>query len=111
MYNKKGGMTVADIMQYKCPRCDGAVEFNTETQNIKCPYCGTEFDIDSMSSTVSEEESVCDATPRKELEADGFLKYICKVQAKTSLWIYFPFIFPQKRVQTSHQFLSLVFLQ
>ena len=74
----KGGMAMADIMQYKCPRCDGAVEFNTETQNIKCPYCGTEFDIDSMSSPVSEEESVCDATPRKELEADGFLKYICK---------------------------------
>lgn len=33
------------ITEQKCPHCGGAVEFNVGTQNLKCPYCDTEFDI------------------------------------------------------------------
>ena len=36
------------ILEQKCPCCGGAVEFNPGTQNIKCPYCDTEFDISAM---------------------------------------------------------------
>lgn len=35
-------------MEYKCPCCGGAIEFNTGTQNMKCPYCESEFDIESL---------------------------------------------------------------
>ncbi len=36
------------ITEQKCPHCGGAVEFNVGTQNLKCPYCDTEFDIAAM---------------------------------------------------------------
>lgn len=34
--------------QFKCPSCGGAVEFDAGTQNLKCPYCDSEFDIQAM---------------------------------------------------------------
>ena len=39
---------MSDVQAYKCPCCGGAVEFNTEQQKLKCPYCDTEFDISTL---------------------------------------------------------------
>lgn len=39
---------MAGIIEYKCPCCGGAIQFNTARQNMKCPYCDTEFDIDTL---------------------------------------------------------------
>lgn len=39
-----------EIREYKCPCCDGAIEFNSAGQNMKCPYCDTEFDIQTLES-------------------------------------------------------------
>ncbi len=36
------------IQQYKCPCCDGGIEFDTASQKMKCPYCGSEFDVDTL---------------------------------------------------------------
>ena len=36
------------LLEYKCPCCGGAIEFNSGTQNMKCPYCDTEFGIDTL---------------------------------------------------------------
>ena len=36
------------ITEQKCPCCGGAVEFDVSSQKLKCPYCGTEFDISAM---------------------------------------------------------------
>lgn len=36
------------LQQYKCPCCDGAITFDSETQKMKCPYCGTEFDVETL---------------------------------------------------------------
>lgn len=36
------------LTEYKCPNCGGAVEFNSAGQNLKCPYCDTEFDIHAL---------------------------------------------------------------
>lgn len=41
-------------MEYKCPCCGGAVEFDSTIQKLKCPYCDTEFDIEAM-KTMEEE--------------------------------------------------------
>lgn len=41
---------MSELKEYKCPCCDGAVAFDTKSQGLKCPYCGTEFDIDTLSS-------------------------------------------------------------
>lgn len=38
------------MMEYKCPCCGGAVEFDSTIQKLKCPYCDTEFDIDALNT-------------------------------------------------------------
>jgi len=37
-----------EIKEYKCPNCSGAVKFDSSTQNMKCPYCDTEFQIEAL---------------------------------------------------------------
>ena len=37
-----------EIKEYKCPNCGGAVKFDSSTQNLKCPFCDTEFAITAL---------------------------------------------------------------
>ncbi len=39
---------MAVLQEYKCPCCDGAIAFDSESQKMKCPYCGTEFDVETI---------------------------------------------------------------
>lgn len=39
---------MADIFEYKCPCCGGALSFDSSIQKIKCPYCDTEFEMDAL---------------------------------------------------------------
>ena len=41
---------MAVLEEFKCPCCDGAIEFNSTAQNMKCPFCDTEFDIATITS-------------------------------------------------------------
>ena len=34
---------MAQLQEYKCPACGGALEFNAGIQKVKCPYCDTEY--------------------------------------------------------------------
>jgi len=34
---------MSNITEIKCPCCGGALKFDAVSQNIKCPYCDTEF--------------------------------------------------------------------
>ena len=36
------------LQQYKCPCCDGSIEFSSKQQKMKCPYCDTEFEMDTL---------------------------------------------------------------
>ncbi|MBR5446826.1 MAG: hypothetical protein IKV40_00220 [Clostridia bacterium] len=36
------------LQEYKCPCCDGAIEFDSSIQKLKCPYCDSEFDVAAM---------------------------------------------------------------
>jgi len=36
------------LMEYKCPNCDGAVNFDAKIQQIKCPFCDSEFDVAAL---------------------------------------------------------------
>ena len=50
---------MAGMLEYKCPCCDGAIKFDSTTQKMKCPYCDTEFDVDTLKpgkKTVTVEE-------------------------------------------------------
>lgn len=42
------------LKQYKCPCCDGAIEWNAEAQSLKCPFCKTEFEIGILESYQNE---------------------------------------------------------
>jgi len=41
---------MADLLQFKCPCCGGAIAFDPNTQKVKCPYCGNEYDMDTLKS-------------------------------------------------------------
>lgn len=47
---------MSDLIQYKCPCCGGAIEFNSSAQKMKCPYCDTEFDIGTLKEHQKEVE-------------------------------------------------------
>lgn len=36
------------LIDYKCPACGGAIEFDAATQRMKCPYCDTEIDVEEL---------------------------------------------------------------
>lgn len=36
------------LLEYKCPCCGGRVEFSSDIQKMKCPYCDTVFDIEAL---------------------------------------------------------------
>lgn len=44
----KGVILIDTLQQYKCPCCDGAIEFDTDVQKMKCPYCDTEFEMETL---------------------------------------------------------------
>jgi DNA-directed RNA polymerase subunit RPC12/RpoP len=39
---------MSDILEYKCPCCGGAITFDSRIQKMKCPYCDTEFELDTL---------------------------------------------------------------
>ncbi len=36
------------LLEYKCPACGGALSFDSSLQKMKCPYCDTEFEVESL---------------------------------------------------------------
>ncbi len=39
---------MADLKEFKCPSCGGAIAFHPGLQNLQCPFCQTEFEIDAL---------------------------------------------------------------
>lgn len=39
---------MAAIQEYKCPCCGGAIAFDSTLQKMKCPYCDTEFEMETL---------------------------------------------------------------
>ena len=39
---------MTDLQQFKCPSCGGSIEFDSNIQKMRCPYCDTEFDMASI---------------------------------------------------------------
>lgn len=78
---------MSTLLEYKCPCCGGAIEFNTTVQKMKCPYCDTEFDMDTLRSY---DEELKAAKPEdmewkeeaggqwQEGEQEGMLVYMCE---------------------------------
>ena len=41
---------MSTLLEYKCPKCGGAIEFDSASQQMKCPYCDSLFDVETMKS-------------------------------------------------------------
>lgn len=76
---------MADIIEYKCPCCGGAISFDSKIQKLKCPYCDTEFEVEdlksydeALSESDGEKETKWAETPETEWsDSDGVRSYIC----------------------------------
>ena len=77
---------MSTLQQYKCPCCDGEIEFDSASQQMKCPYCDAEFDVSSMSAYLNEIEEPqqdelywesADAS-WQEAELSGLRTYVCR---------------------------------
>ncbi len=44
------GVGTDSLLQYKCPCCGGAISFDSSAQKMKCPYCDTEFELETLKS-------------------------------------------------------------
>lgn len=77
---------MAVLNEYKCPCCGGAIAFDSTLQKMKCPYCDTEFDMETLSSyddgLQNEQDNMEWETSAggqwQDGEADGLRSYVCK---------------------------------
>lgn len=77
---------MAVLQDFKCPCCDGAIEFDSNLQKMKCPYCSSEFEMadlqaysDALNSRL-EDNMQWDATAGSEWqpgETEGMRVYTC----------------------------------
>lgn len=78
---------MSELKEYKCPCCGGAIEFNSTVQKMKCPYCDTEFEMDTLRSydddlnTDGNEKMEWESAAGSEWtegETEGMRVYICQ---------------------------------
>lgn len=76
-----------ELLEYKCPCCGGAIEFNSSLQKMKCPYCDTEFEMEALKGYDEElkRELTDDMQWETEAggqwqsdEAEGLRSYVCE---------------------------------
>lgn len=77
---------MAVLQEFKCPCCDGAIEFSAQLQKMKCPYCSSEFEMETLQAYEAElnaqpqEDMTWDTTAGgqwQEGEAEGLRIYTC----------------------------------
>lgn len=78
---------MAVLQEYKCPCCGGAIAFDSTIQKMKCPFCDTEFEMETLKNYDSELQNEPEEDMRwgsaagadwQEGEADGLRSYVCK---------------------------------
>lgn len=75
------------LQEYKCPCCGGAIAFDAELQKMKCPYCDTEFETETLAAYDNElkNDSIDDmrwdthaGSEWQAGEADSLCSYVCQ---------------------------------
>ena len=76
-----------NLQEYKCPCCGGAIAFDSTLQKMKCPYCDTEFEMETLKGYDAElqgqqtdnmEWETTAGTDWQEGETDGLRTYSCR---------------------------------
>lgn len=82
----KEGSKLAVLQVFKCPCCDGAIEFDGRLQKMKCPYCDSEFELETLQAYEAEQAQqpeedmtwTAEAGGQwQEGETEGLRSYIC----------------------------------
>lgn len=73
---------MAVLQEFKCPCCDGAIEFDSTLQKMKCPYCDTEFEMSDLQAYDEALQSDADdemawESGTAEVLSDGIRAYVC----------------------------------
>lgn len=78
---------MANLQEYKCPCCGGAIAFDSTLQKMKCPFCDTEFEMEALRGYDEElnnepEENMnwdtAAGSEWQEGETAGLHSYVCK---------------------------------
>lgn len=77
---------MAVMQEYKCPCCGGAIAFDSTSQKMACPYCGSEFEMETLkvydeSLNMQQDEMKWDTQAGSqwdEGETAGLGTYVCK---------------------------------
>ena len=78
---------MSQLQEYKCPCCGGAIAFDSTAQKMVCPYCDTEFEMETLASydevLNSEQEDNLEweteaGSEWDDGETDGLREYVCK---------------------------------
>ncbi|MBP3309385.1 MAG: hypothetical protein J6L05_01045 [Ruminococcus sp.] len=48
---------MAEMIEYNCPSCGGKLEFDSTSQKMKCPFCDSIFEIDTIQQYYAEMEN------------------------------------------------------
>ena len=75
---------MSSVIRYDCPSCGGRVEFDAGLQKCKCPYCDTEYEVetlrklDAFLNETPEERQEWDQTPSDHwTDEDGTRIFTC----------------------------------
>lgn len=79
---------MATLQEYKCPCCDGAIAFDSASQKMKCPFCGTEFEMETLACYDEELQNDTESNMQWETNAgsewqDGETEGLCTYQCKS----------------------------
>lgn len=73
---------MSDLTDYKCPSCGGRFEFDSASQQMKCPYCDTVCDIETLEKLEEEKQAskgtAWEKTSTESFDnADGVKTFVC----------------------------------
>lgn len=77
---------MAEQKQYKCPACGGEITFDPHSQNLKCPYCDTEYEPETLyaydeqlgqSDNAEQWDTTDEGRAWEAGETDGMRIYVC----------------------------------
>ncbi|MBE6572485.1 MAG: hypothetical protein E7656_09585 [Ruminococcaceae bacterium] len=77
---------MSTLQEYKCPCCDGAIAFDPNSQKMECPYCGSEFEMETLVSYDKELQNDSESNMKwetnagvdwREGETEGLRVYHC----------------------------------
>lgn len=80
-------METKNTVQYKCPCCSGFITYDSKVGKMKCPYCDTEFEFETLKSydeSLKNDKSddmnwiSDDEKERFDGDGDGMCIYVCQ---------------------------------